>query len=155
MERKAIERKATIQWNGDLQSGKGKISTESTALTDVPYSYGTRFESLQGTNPEELIAAAHAACFSMALSHQLGKMGLEPESIQTTGAVTIEQQGTGWTVTGLHLEVSARVPGADQTLFETAAADAKAGCPISRLLKAPIRLTTELLGSVSNEAFAP
>ncbi len=131
-----MQRKATAVWKGGLKDGKGTISAESRAFAEMPYDFRRRFESEPGTNPEELIAAAHAGCFSMALSAELGKAGLTAESIRTTAAVTLEMLESGPTVTAIHLDLVARVPGADRGTFEKAANDAKEGCPISRLLKA-------------------
>src|SRR5256885_2276986 len=139
-----MKRKASAVWLGGLKEGKGTISTESGVLSKAQYSFSTRFESGIGTNPEELIAAAHAGCFSMALSAELGKSGLTPDSIQTTANVTMDRLEAGWTVTQVHLDVTARIPGADQVEFETAANAAKTGCPISRLLKATITLDAKL-----------
>ncbi|HUS05998.1 MAG TPA: OsmC family protein [Bryobacteraceae bacterium] len=139
-----MKRKATAEWRGGLKDGKGAISTESGVLANTQYSFGTRFENGKGTNPEELIAAAHAGCFSMALSAQLGEAKITAESIQTTAIVTLEQVETGWTVTESHLDVKARIPGGDKAAFETAAANAKAGCPISRLLNAKVTMETTL-----------
>ena len=139
-----MKRKASAVWNGSLKEGKGRISTESTTLKDAQYSFSTRFENGVGTNPEELIAAAHAGCFSMALSGQLTTAGHAPESINTTATVTMEKTDAGFTVTNVHLDVNARVPGIDQAGFETAANNAKAGCPISRLLKAEITMDAKL-----------
>jgi osmotically inducible protein OsmC len=139
-------RKGSAEWKGGLKDGTGTVSSESGALSNLPYSFGARFESAKGTNPEELIGAAHAGCFSMALSGQLGGAGLKPESIRTTSVVTLEKVGDGFTVTKVHLEVTARVPGADQAAFDTAANAAKAGCPISRLLNAPITMEARLEG---------
>jgi lipoyl-dependent peroxiredoxin len=145
-------RKASAVWNSSLKEGKGVISTESGVLAKTPYSFATRFEEGRGTNPEELIAAAHAGCFSMALSAQLGSANLTPESIETTAAVTLEKTDAGFTVTKIHLDVSARIPGAEQTAFEKAAEAAKAGCPISRLLKAEISMTARLLSGRATNA---
>jgi lipoyl-dependent peroxiredoxin len=131
-----MQRKATAEWKGGLKDGKGTITGESRAFHDLAYDFRRRFESDPGTNPEELIAAAHAACFSMALSGELGKAGLTPESIRTTAAVTLEMLETGPTVTAIHLDVAARIPGAAPAAFELAANGAKEGCPISRLLRA-------------------
>lgn len=139
-----IKRNASAQWNGGLKDGKGSISTASGALQNTQYSFGTRFEDGVGTNPEELIAAAHAGCFSMALSAQLTNAGTPPESIETTATVTMEKLEAGFTVTGVHLDVTARVPGIDQAAFDTAAGNAKAGCPISRLLNATITMDAKL-----------
>jgi lipoyl-dependent peroxiredoxin len=139
-----MKRKASAVWQGGLKDGKGTISTTSGVLSDTQYSFSTRFEEGIGTNPEELIAAAHAGCFSMALSGQLGNAGLTAESINTTATVTLEKTDAGFTITKVHLDVTARIPGAEQAAFETAAANAKAGCPISRLLKADITLDARL-----------
>src|SRR3972149_9387091 len=135
-----MQRKASAQWQGDLKAGKGNISTESGVLSKTQYSFSTRFENGVGTNPEELIGAAHAGCFSMALSGQLGGANLVAKSISTTATVTMEKTDAGFTVTEVHLEVRAQIPGASQQAFETAANNAKAGCPISRLLKAKITM---------------
>ena len=145
-------RKASAVWNGSLKEGKGTISTESKVLSNAQYSFSTRFENGIGTNPEELIAAAHAGCFSMALSAQLGGAGITPESIETTAAVTLEKLDAGFTVTKIHLDCTAVIPGADPAKFEKAAQDAKAGCPISRLLKAEITLNTKLVGGRAQSA---
>jgi lipoyl-dependent peroxiredoxin len=139
-----MKRRASAIWNGELKSGKGSISTESGSLSNVQYSFKTRFENGVGTNPEELIAAAHAGCFSMALSNQLGSAGLKPDKIETTAIVTLDQLEKGWTVTEIHLEVKAKVPGANSATFNTAANEAKAGCPISRLLNAKITMNAVL-----------
>ena len=145
-------RKASAVWNGSLKEGKGTISTDSRVLSNAQYSFSTRFENGIGTNPEELIAAAHAGCFTMALSGQLGAAGLTAESLETTAAVTMEKLEAGFTVTKIHLDVAARVPGADDAAFQKAAANAKAGCPISRLLKAEITMTAKLLGERATSA---
>jgi osmotically inducible protein OsmC len=139
-----FQRRGSAVWQGGLKDGQGKVSVESGLFRDGAYGFSTRFENHKGTNPEELIAAAHAACFSMALSGELGKAGLNPQSLQTEAAVTIDQQATGWTVTESHLKVTAQIPGADQAKFEAAAQQAKAGCPISRLLNCNITLETRL-----------
>jgi osmotically inducible protein OsmC len=141
-----MERKASAVWQGNLKSGKGSISTASGVLASAQYSFGTRFENGIGTNPEELIAAAHAGCFSMALSAQLGEANLTADKIETTAAVTLEKIEAGWTVTKVHLDLKAKIPGASQEAFEKAANNAKAGCPISRLLKAEITLSAKLEG---------
>ena len=139
-----IKRKASAQWNGGLKDGKGSISTDSGVLKDTQYSFGTRFENGAGTNPEELIAAAHAGCFSMALSAQLTNAGTPPQSIRTQATVSLEKLEAGFTVTAVHLDVTANVPGIDAAAFETAANNAKSGCPISRLLKAEITMEAKL-----------
>jgi len=145
-------RKASAVWKGSLKEGKGTISTDSGVLSSTPYSFSTRFEDGKGTNPEELIAAAHAGCFTMALSAQLGNAGITPESLETTASVTLEKLEAGFTISKIHLDVAARIPGNDKAAFEKAAADAKAGCPVSRLLKAEITLTTRLLGQQATSA---
>lgn len=139
-----MKRKGSAVWSGGLKDGKGKLSTDSGVLDDTQYSFSTRFEDGKGTNPEELIAAAHAGCFSMALSGQLGKAGLTAERIATTAAVSLEKSGEGFSITAVHLDVRAKVPGADKSAFDKAAADAKAGCPVSRLLKAEITMDAKL-----------
>ncbi len=139
-----MKRKASAEWTGSLKEGNGTISTQSGVLDDTQYSFSTRFEDGIGTNPEELIAAAHAGCFSMALSGQLGNAGYTAESIRTTATVTLEKQESGFAVTAVHLDVVANVPGADQESFGTEANNAKEGCPISRLLKAEITMAASL-----------
>src|SRR5262245_63971293 len=139
-----MKRKASAVWRGGLKSGKGSISTESGVLKETQYSFSTRFENGVGTNPEELIAAAHAGCFSMAYSAELGKAGLTPASIQTTATITLEKVDTGFSVTESHLEMTAKIPGADKTKALEIAQAAKAGCPISRLLNAKITLDAKL-----------
>ena len=139
-----MKRKASAVWNGGLKDGHGKISTESGVLSDTQYSFSTRFEDGKGTNPEELIAAAHAGCFSMALSGQLGNAGMTAESINTTATVRLEKTDAGFTITSVHLDVTAKIPGASPEAFETAANNAKAGCPVSRLLKAEITMDAKL-----------
>jgi len=139
-----MQRKASAQWRGGLKDGKGTVSTASGALKSTPYSFSTRFEEQPGTNPEELIAAAHAGCFSMALSGQLGGAGMTADSIDTTATLTMEKLDAGWTVTKIHLDVTAKIPNADKAKFDEAANKAKAGCPISRLLKAEITMDAKL-----------
>jgi lipoyl-dependent peroxiredoxin len=141
-------RKASAVWEGDLKSGKGSMTVQSGAMKDAPYTFATRFEDRPGTNPEELIAAAHAGCFSMALSAELGKAGLNPQRIETTSAVTLETVDGKPTVTKSHLTVRANVPGADRAKFLEVANGAKAGCPISRLLKAEITMEATLEAAV-------
>jgi osmotically inducible protein OsmC len=137
-------RKASAEWKGGLKDGKGTVSTESGVLANSPYSFSTRFENAKGTNPEELVAAAHAGCFSMALSAELGKAGITPESIRTTAAVTLEKVGDGFSVTSSDLDVTVRIPGGDRAAFQKAADAAKAGCPISKLLNAKITMNAKL-----------
>jgi osmotically inducible protein OsmC len=141
-----MKRSASAVWNGGLKDGRGTISTQSGVLSETQYSFGTRFEDGKGTNPEELIAAAHAGCFSMALSAQLNNAGKTAERIQTEAVVTLDKTDAGFTVTAVHLKVRAKVPGATPPDFEKAANDAKAGCPISRLLKAEITMEAKLEG---------
>jgi lipoyl-dependent peroxiredoxin len=139
-----MERKASAVWNGGLKDGKGTISATSGVLSNTPYSFRTRFEGTPGTNPEELIAAAHAACFSMALSAQLDGANLKPESINTSATLTMEKLDSGWTITKVHLDVVAKVPGASAEAFSKAAGDAKANCPVSKVLKADISMDAKL-----------
>jgi osmotically inducible protein OsmC len=139
-----MKRKASAIWQGSLKEGKGSISTESGVLKQSQYSFGTRFENGIGTNPEELIAAAHAGCFSMAFSAELGKAGFTPASIHTTATVTLDKTEAGFTVTESHLDMTAKIPGIDQEKFIAIANGAKAGCPISRLLKANVSLDAKL-----------
>lgn len=139
-----MKRKASAVWNGSLKDGQGAISTESGALKELQYSFGTRFENGVGTNPEELIGAAHAGCFAMAFSAELGKAGLTPAAVHATATVTLDKTDAGWTVTTSHLDVTARVPGADPNQVLAIANTAKAGCPISRLLKAEVTLAARV-----------
>jgi lipoyl-dependent peroxiredoxin len=142
----ALKRTSTAVWHGGLK-GNGTLTTLSGAFKDQPYSVATRFQAEDGragTNPEELIAAAHAGCFSMALSGQLAGLGMTAESIATTAAVSLDKLEKGWTVTKIHLDVVAKIPGGDAAKFQTAAANAKAGCPISRLLNAEITMDAKL-----------
>lgn len=135
-----MKRTAIAVWKGDLKSGKGMISTESGTLKETQYSYGTRFESGTGTNPEELIAAAHAGCFSMALSAELGGAGIKPERIETSAAVTLEKAGQGFAITESRLTVTVTSPGSDRKALEEAAGRAKANCPVSKVLNAKISM---------------
>jgi len=139
-----MKRNAKAVWKGGLKGGKGTISTDSGVLSETQYSFNTRFEEGKGTNPEELIAAAHAGCFSMALSAQLEDVGLTAESIRTTASVRLDKTDAGFAITSVHLDVAARVPGADQQAFETAAQNAKAGCPVSKVLNAEITMDARL-----------
>jgi lipoyl-dependent peroxiredoxin len=145
-------RKASAVWNGSLKEGKGTISTDSKVLSNAQYSFSTRFENGIGTNPEELIAAAHAGCFTMALSGQLGGAGITPEFLETTAGVTLDKTEAGFTITKVHLDVTGKIPGNDAAAFEKAAQNAKAGCPISRLLKAEITMTAKLAGERASTA---
>ena len=139
-----MKRKASAIWKGGIVNGSGTISSDSGVLSNTQYSFSSRFENGIGTNPEELIAAAHAGCFSMALSGQLGAAKLTPESINTTATVTIEKQGDGFTITAVHLDVKAKVPGASVEAFDTAAKKAKEGCPVSKVLNASITMDAVL-----------
>jgi len=139
-----MQRKASAVWEGGLKDGKGSISTDSGVLKQTQYSFSTRFENGIGTNPEELIAAAHAGCFSMAFSAELGKAGITPKSIQTTATITLEKTDAGFTVTTSHLDVTASVPGGDKNKILEIADAAKKGCPISRLLNAKITMTPNI-----------
>jgi len=139
-----MKRKAYAVWKGGIINGSGTISSDSGVLSNTQYSFSSRFENGIGTNPEELIAAAHAGCFSMALSGQLGGAKLTPESIHTTATVTIEKQGDGFTITAVHLDVKAKVPGASVETFNTAAKKAKEGCPVSKVLNAQITMDAVL-----------
>jgi osmotically inducible protein OsmC len=139
-----MQRKASAVWKGGLKDGKGSVSSTSGVLSNTPYSFTTRFEDTPGTNPEELIAAAHAACFSMALSGQLGAANLTADSINTNATLTMEKLDSGWTITAVHLDVTARIPNADAAAFQKAADNAKSGCPVSKLLKANITMNAKL-----------
>lgn len=140
-----MAKKGSAVWEGSFREGSGTISTESGALKKAPYGVAARFEDQPGSNPEELIAAAHAACFSMAFSLMLGEAGFEPASIETTAAVRIEKVGDGFAITSSHLSVHARVPGIDQQKFTEVATHAKAGCPVSKVLNAEITMDATLL----------
>ncbi len=140
-----MKRTGSAVWKGDLKQGKGTVSTASGVLKDTQYSFATRFENGAGTNPEELIAAAHAGCFSMALSAQLGTMGITPEAIETTAAVSLDKQDGGFAITAVHLDVTARIPGGDKAKFEQAAKNAKEGCPVSKVLNAKITMDARLV----------
>lgn len=140
-----MKRTASAVWQGSLKSGKGSLTAPGGALKNTAYSFGSRFESGAGTNPEELIAAAHAGCFAMAFSAMLGEAGLTPEQVEVTAEVSLDHvPPAGWTVTASHLVMNAKVPGIDQAKFEEIAEKAKAGCPISRLLNAKITLAATL-----------
>jgi len=141
-----MQRKASAVWKGGLKDGKGAVSSDSGVLNSTPYSFATRFENTPGTNPEELIAAAHAACFSMALSAQLTAANLTPASIETAAALTLQKLEAGWAITDVHLDVVGRVPGADDAAFQKAAENAKSGCPVSKVLKANITMSAKLEG---------
>jgi len=140
-----MERKGSAIWRKGLKDGSGTVSTQSGTLKDAPYSFVTRFENGAGTNPEELLGAAHAGCFSMALSAQLGGAGINPEEIRTTATVSLEKLADGFAITKVHLDVSAKVPGATAQQFEEYANKAKAGCPVSKLFKgAEITMSAKL-----------
>jgi osmotically inducible protein OsmC len=139
-----MERKASAVWKGGLKDGKGEFSSPSGVFSHVPYSFKTRFEDSPGTNPEELIAAAHASCFSMALSAQLGAANLTAESINTTANLKLEKVEGGFAITAIHLDVTAKVPNADDASFQKAAENAKAGCPVSKVLNAKITMSAKL-----------
>lgn len=141
-----MKRKGSAVWRGGLKDGQGTVSTDSGVLSNTQYSFSTRFEDGKGTNPEELIAAAHAGCFSMALSAQLGNAGITAEQIQTTATVSLDKTDGGFSITAVHLDVRAKIPGADKQAFETAANNAKSGCPVSRVLNATITMDAELEG---------
>jgi osmotically inducible protein OsmC len=139
-----MKRSASAVWQGGLKDGKGSISTQSGALSNTQYSFGARFEEGVGTNPEELIGAAHAGCFTMALSGQLEKAGIKATSLRTTATVTLEKNDAGFAITAVHLDVLGKIPGDDRQAFETAAANAKAGCPVSKVLNAKITMDARL-----------
>ena len=139
-----MQRTAIAHWSGGLKDGKGAITSASGVLTNTPYSFSTRFEGQPGTNPEELIAAAHAGCFTMALSAQLGNGGMRAEAIDTTATVTLEKLESGFAITTVHLQVKAKIPGADKAKFDQAAKNAKEGCPVSKLLNAKITMDAQL-----------
>jgi osmotically inducible protein OsmC len=139
-----MQRSAIAHWSGGLKDGKGTISSASGVLKNTPYSFSTRFEGQPGTNPEELIAAAHAGCFTMALSGQLGAAGMTAQAIDTTATVTLEKLESGFAITTVHLQVKVKIPGAEQAKFDQAAKNAKEGCPISKLLNAKITMDAQL-----------
>src|SRR5919202_629746 len=140
-----MKRSARAVWKGGLQDGKGTVSTDSGALSNTPYTYKMRFENEKGTNPEDLVAAAHAACFSMALSLFLGQAGMTAQSIETKATVSLDQVDGGFAVTSSHLQTSVAIPNADKAAFDKAVETAKSGCPISKLLNAKITLDAKLL----------
>ena len=139
-----MQRKASAVWQGGLKDGKGSLSSDSGVLKETPYSFHTRFESTPGTNPEELLAAAHAGCFTMALSAQLGAAGLTADRLETTATVSLEKVGDGFSITKSHLDLVAKVPGADQAKFDAAVKAAETGCPVSKLFKAEISVNAKL-----------
>ena len=139
-----MQRTASAHWSGGLKDGKGTVSTASGVLKETQYSFATRFENSAGTNPEELIAAAHAGCFSMALSAELGKAGFTPKSIDTKATLTMDKTDAGFTITAIHLDVNASIPSIDAAKFDEIANGAKKGCPVSRVLNATITMTAHL-----------
>lgn len=139
-----MKKTASAHWQGGIKDGKGTISTQSGVLSEQPYGFNTRFEDKPGTNPEELIGAAHAGCFSMALSKELGEAGMTAESIDTKAEVTLDKQDGGFAITAVHLSLKAKIPGADRTAFEKAVETAKTGCPVSKVLNAEITLEAVL-----------
>lgn len=139
-----MQRKASAVWQGDLKNGKGSISTQSTVLNNAQYSFSTRFEDGVGTNPEELLAAAHAGCFTMALSAQLGGAGMTADKLETTATVSLEKVGDSFSITKSHLELVAHIPNADQEKFDAAVKAAETGCPVSKLFKAEISVNARL-----------
>ena len=139
-----MQRHAQARWQGDLKTGLGSLSTGSGTLSDTAYSFHSRFEQGKGTNPEELLAAAHAGCFTMALSNQLGQAGLKAESLETNCTITLDQKDGGFAITGSHLELKARVPGASKEAFDKAVLEAKTGCPVSKLYNTNITLDARL-----------
>lgn len=149
-----MKRTGSAQWQGDLKTGTGAISVASGTLSQTPYSFHARFADGKGTNPEELLAAAHAGCFTMALSAQLGEAGLKADSLETTCAITLEQKDGGFAITESHLELKAVVPGATEEAFEKATAAAKAGCPVSKLYNTKITLNATLIPASSGKAGA-
>ena len=140
-----INKTGSAHWEGGLKDGSGTVSTESGALTEHPYGFSTRFEGVKGTNPEELIGAAHAACFTMAMSKALGDEGLVAESMETTARVTLEQDDEGFTITAVHLTHRAKIPDADRATFDKIAMKVKAACPVSKVLNANISLNATLV----------
>ena len=139
-----MQRKASALWKGGLKDGKGAVSSSSGVLNNTPYSFSTRFENTPGTNPEELIAAAHAGCFTMALSGQLGAVGLKADKLETTATITLDKVGDGFSITKSHLDLAARVPGADKAKFDAAVKNAETGCPVSKLFRAEISVNARL-----------
>ena len=140
-----MKRSGSAVWKGGLQDGKGTVSTDSGVLSNIPYTYKMRFENEKGTNPEELVAAAHAACFSMALSLFLGRAGMKADSIETKATVSLDQVDGGFSITSSHLQTTVKIPNADQAAFTKAAETAKSGCPISKLLNTKITMDAKLV----------
>jgi lipoyl-dependent peroxiredoxin len=139
-----IKKSGSAYWHGGIKDGGGTISTQTGVLKEAPYGFKARFENGPGTNPEELIGAAHAGCFTMALSLILGQASLTAESLRTTSTITLEQQGEGFTITEAHLDLVAKIPGASEEAFQNAAAAAEKNCPVSKLMNAKISLTAKL-----------
>lgn len=139
-----MQRKATATWKGNLKDGKGTISTESGVLKQTQYSFNTRFENGKGTNPEELLAAAHAGCFAMALSNELGKAGMNPTSLDATATISLDKVSDGFSITKSHIDLIADIPNADKAKFEAAVKAAEKGCPVSKLFKAEVSVTAKL-----------
>lgn len=144
-----MQRTATAVWKGALKDGKGSITSQSGILSDTPYSFATRFEDKKGTNPEELIAAAHAGCFTMALSAQLGGAGMTASKLETTCTISLEKVGEGFSITKSHLDLVATIPNADKAKFDAAVKAAETGCPVSKLFKAEISVNARLVSSIS------
>lgn len=139
-----MQRKATAVWQGNLKEGKGTLSTESGIFKQTPYSFRSRFENAQGTNPEELLAAAHAGCFAMALSNELNKAGITPNKLEATGTISLEQTADGFTISKSHIDLIAEIPGVDKAKFDAAVKAAEVGCPVSKLFKAEISVSAIL-----------
>ncbi|MBS0191842.1 MAG: OsmC family protein [Phycisphaerales bacterium] len=139
-----IKRTAQAEWNGSIKEGSGSLSAPGGALKNTPYSFSSRFENANGTNPEELIAAAHAGCFTMALSFIMSNAGIKPSKLATTATLSMEQVDQGWQISAIHLDVSGYVPGIDAARFQQLAAEAKANCPVSKVLNAKITMDAKL-----------
>jgi osmotically inducible protein OsmC len=139
-----MQRKAIAIWQGNLKEGKGVLSSDSGILKQAPYSFGTRFENAAGTNPEELLAAAHAGCFAMALSAELNKMGITPHKLEAAATISLEQTPQGFSITKSHIDLTAEIPGVDKAKFDAAVKAAEIGCPVSKLFKAEISVTASL-----------
>lgn len=144
-----MQRKATAIWHGDLVSGRGEVSTESGVLKQTQYSFKTRFENGSGTNPEELLAAAHAGCFAMALSNELSKQSLTPEKLEAQATLSLEKMGEGFSITKSHIDLVAYIPNGDKEKFEIAVKSAETGCPVSKLFKAEVSVSAKLISETS------
>src|ERR1041384_5490977 len=153
MEDSLMQRKASAVWQGDLKAGKGTLSSDSGVLKQTPYSFHSRFESGIGTNPEELLAAAHAGCFTMALSAQLGGAGMTAQKLETTATISLDKVGDGFSITKSHLDLVATIPGADKAKFDAAVKAAETGCPVSKLFKAEITVTAVTRSPVKQVQF--